>query len=313
MSSQASEAIEPNRSGHLPQGEHRIFWELHVAGMDGGEEAPRETICLLNGLAMHTRAWYGFLPRLTDRYDVLLYDYLGQGQSSCPDEPHFIPDFAHALRAILDHLEIQRIHLLGISYGGFVALDFARLYQERLHTLTLSGILLSHERQFQMYQDLSLRFYRGGPEAFELYTHYLYEKIFGEPFLRALEPEKLEEMRRRFFERYRDRVHSLVRLTEAQNPFFEGLDQRLPEYRAIRTPTLLVAGGQDRALPRWQQEPILEVIPDIRFELVEGAGHVLYLERPDTFFPLLRAFLAACATDFEAPKPSVPDSADLGG
>ncbi|MDY7096492.1 MAG: hypothetical protein SX243_26265, partial [Acidobacteriota bacterium] len=77
MTSPSPGAIEPTRSGHLPQGEHQIFWELHSGG-----EAPRDTVCLLNGLAMHTRAWYGFLPRLTDRYDVLLYDYLGQGQSS---------------------------------------------------------------------------------------------------------------------------------------------------------------------------------------------------------------------------------------
>ncbi|NIN72368.1 MAG: alpha/beta fold hydrolase, partial [Gemmatimonadetes bacterium] len=66
-----------------------------------------------------------------------------QGDSSCPDEPHFVPDFCDYLTGILDHLGIERIHVMGISYGGFIALDYGRLYQERLHTLTLSGILLS--------------------------------------------------------------------------------------------------------------------------------------------------------------------------
>jgi 3-oxoadipate enol-lactonase len=283
--------LTPDRSGFLESGEQRIWWEYFGQG-------DREAVCLLNGLAMHTKAWYWCLPELADEYDVLLYDYLGQGQSSCPDEPYLIPDFCHALTAILDQLEIARIHAMGISYGGFIALDYGRLYQERLHTLTLSGILLSRERQFEMYQDLSLRFYRAGAEGFELYTHYLYEKIFGEPFLRALPAERLEEMRLRFFERYKDRVHSLVRLTEAQNPFFDGLDERLGEYRAVRTPVLLVSGEQDRVLPLWQQRKILDVFPDIRFELVEGAGHVLYLERREVFFPLLKAFLRAKATDF---------------
>ncbi len=284
--------VVPDKSGHLPFGDQRIYWEYHGRG-------DKEAVCLLNGLAMHTGAWYWCLPELTDEYDVLLYDYLGQGQSSCPDEPHFIPDFCHCLTGILDHLGIARIHVMGISYGGFIALDYGRLYQDRLHTLTLSGILLSHERQFEMYQDLSLRFYRSGPVAFEIYTHYLYEKIFGEPFLRALPAETLEDMRRRFHDRYKDRVHSLVRLTEAQNPFFDGLEERLPEYRAVRTPILLVSGEQDRVLPLWQQKQMLDIFPDIRFELIEGAGHVLYLEKKDEFFPMLKEFMRAKSTSFE--------------
>ena len=285
-----SEVI-PDKSGHLRFGEHRIYWEYHGKG-------DKEAVCLLNGLAMHTGAWYWCLPELTDEFDVVLYDYLGQGQSSCPDEPYSIPDFCRYLTGILDHLGLDKIHTMGISYGGFIALDYGRLYQDRLHTQTLSGILLSHERQFEMYQDLSLLFYRSGPEAFEIYTHYLYEKIFGEPFLRAIPAVTLEDMRGRFFDRYKDRVHSLVRLTEAQDPYFEGLEDRLDEYRAVATPTLLVSGEQDRVLPLWQQKKMLDVFPDIRFELIEGAGHVLYLEKREEFFSILRAFLAAKSTDF---------------
>ncbi|MGB5295617.1 MAG: alpha/beta hydrolase [Thermoanaerobaculia bacterium] len=286
--------ISPDKSGHLQFGDNEIWWEYFGQG-------DKEAVCLLNGLAMHTKAWYWFLKQFQPDYDVILYDYLGQGLSSCPNEPHFIPEQARYLTGIMDHLDIDKIHLTGISYGGFVGLDFARLYQDRLYTNTLSGILLSHERHFQMYQDLSLRFYAGGPEAFEIYTHYLYEKIFGEGYLKATPPETLEDMRQRFHDRYKHRVHSLVRLTEAQNPFFEGLDERLAEYRAVQTPTLLISGSQDRCLPLWQQEKLLDVFPDIRYLLVEGAGHVVYLERPEIFFPVLRAFMKAKSTDFEMP------------
>lgn len=275
----------PLKSGFLPAGEHRIWWELHGTG-------ERETVCLLNGLAMHTKAWYPFLDDLPG-YDVLLYDYLGQGDSSAPDEPFTIPDLAGYLVAILDHLAIAQVHVMGVSYGGFVALDFARLFQERLATLTLSGILLSHERTFELYQAMSLRFYAGGPALFPLYTHYLYEKIFGERFLLAVPPETFEAMRLRFEERYVDRIHSLVRLTLAQNPFFDGLEARLPEYRAVRTPTLILAGEQDRAIPLWAQAKLADVFPDSRFELLPEAGHVVYLERRDLFFPRLARFLAS--------------------
>ena len=230
---------------------------------------------------------------------MLLFDYPGQGDSDSPDEPTTIPDLAGHLLAILEHLRLPAVHLVGISYGGFVALDFARLYQDRLHTLVLSGILLSHERQFQMYQDLSLRFYRGGAAAFELYTHYLYEKIFGEAFLRAVDPADLEAMRRRFHERYAERVHSLVRLTEAQDPFFAQLDDHLPGYGAIDTPTLILAGAEDRAIPPRMQRPIADVLADARYVEIPAAGHVVHLERRDVFFPALRAFFAARRTDVD--------------
>ena len=267
----------PDASGHLQRGPHRVWWERFGTGA-------ADTVVLFNGLAMHTRAWHPFLADLRPGHDVLLYDYLGQGQSSSPDEPYSIPALADDLAAILDHVGIDRVHAVGVSYGGFIALDFARRHPQRLHTLTLSGILLARERQFAMYQDLSLRFYRGGPAAFELYTRYLYEKIFGEAFLRRTPPETLEAMRERFHERYRERVHALVRLTEAQDPFFAALDANLPGYRSILCPALVVAGDQDRAIPLWQQRSLLAVLPDVRLEVLADTGHVVYLEQRERFF-----------------------------
>ena len=100
-------------------------------------------------------------------------------------------------------------------------------------------------------------------------------------------------MRLRFEQRYVDRIHSLVRLTAAQDPFFEGVDERLPAYRAVSAPTLILAGEQDRAIPIWAQAKLAQVFPNSRFELVPESGHVVYLERRDLFFPRLQRFLAA--------------------
>jgi 3-oxoadipate enol-lactonase len=284
--------ITPLRSGHLTVGDQKIWWEYHGTG-------DREVVALLNGLAMHTRAWYGFLPLLSDGWDVILFDYQGQGQSSKDDIPYFIPDFARYLSMILDENDVEKIHVMGISYGGFIGLEFARLFQERTHTLCLSGILASHEKLFSMYQAISLRFYRGTRNEFELYTHYMYEKIFGEAFVAKLSDADLDAMRQRFFERYVDHRHCLIRLTEAQNPFFGALEENMAGYRAIETPTIMIAGSQDRAIPLWQQKKICGILPNSRWIEIEGAGHVVYLERPDVFFPMLRAFMAAGSVEFE--------------
>ena len=287
------EEIAPLRSGHLEVDGFKIWWEYHGTG-------DRECCCLLNGLAMHCKAWYGFLPRLTDRYDVILYDYLGQGESSTDDVTLSDPGIRRYLKLIMDEVKVERVHLMGISYGGFIGLDFARLYQERLHTLTLSGILLSHEKLFDLYQEISLRFYRSTDEVFEIYTQYMYEKIFGEAFAANIPPEAFEAMRQRFYDRYIDQRHCLIRLTEAQKSVFWRSSRTT--WRATgpsRTPTVLIAGSQDRAIPLWQQKRILDIVPDSRWLEIPGAGHVVYLEKPDQFFGSLRRFFERKTLDFE--------------
>ena len=286
--------ISPTREGFIEADGHRIHWEYFGDGA-------REAICLLNGLALSTKAWYAFLPRLHPEFDVVLYDYLGQGESSDPDQPYSITSFAEYLAAIMDEVGIGALHLMGISYGGFVALEFARLHHRRLHTLTLSGILLEPEELFEMYEAMSLRFYRGGPELFGLYTHYLYEKIFGEAFVRKVTREGLEPMRQRFEERYKHDIHCLVRLTEAQEEYFDSLDARMPEYRAVTTPTLVMPGAQDRCIPLWAQRAMCDVFPDSRWLEIPEAGHVVYLEQPATFFGTLKAFMRAKSTSFAIP------------
>jgi len=289
-----NQEIQPDRSGHLEVDGQRIWWEYHGKG-------DREVVCLLNGLAMHTKAWYGFLPQLIDDYDVILYDFLGQGESSKEDVPYFIDDLAHHLALIMDENGVDKIHPMGISYGGFIALEFARLYPERLHTLVLSGILASREKLFDMYQDISLLFYRGDKAVFELYTHYMYEKIFSERFVKNISDEQLAAMRQRFYDRFVDYRYCLIRLTEAQDPFFETIDERVAGYREVTVPTLILAGAHDRAIPLWQQEKLADIFPNSRYELVPESGHVVYIERPDIFFPALKRFMAAKSVDFEMP------------
>jgi 3-oxoadipate enol-lactonase len=289
-----SEQLKPTKSGFIHPDGHDIWYEYFGDGR-------REVVALLNGLAMSTRAWYGFLPLLLDDYDVLLYDYLGQGESSKPDAPYSITRIAQYLTSIMDELGVEKIHSMGISYGGFIALEHARQFHRRLHTLTLSGIILSREELFEQYEAISLRFYRESPERFDLYTEYMYEKIFGEPFVRRVTRAGLEPMRQRFVERYRDDVHCLIRLTEAQEEYFGELDNRMPEYRAVTTPVLIMPGEQDRAIPLWAQKKMLDVFPNSRWELIPEAGHVVYLERPDVFFPTLKAFMQAKSVDFEVP------------
>lgn len=87
----------PDRSDFLSADGHTIYWELFGSGSG-------EIVCLLNGLAMQTSAWYGFLPRLRPDYDVLLWDYPGQGRSTTADAPYLIDRIASYLVLILERI-----------------------------------------------------------------------------------------------------------------------------------------------------------------------------------------------------------------
>ncbi|MGD8398388.1 MAG: alpha/beta hydrolase, partial [Anaerolineae bacterium] len=210
-----------------------------------------------------------------------------------------ISRFANYLVRIMDELGIERVHPIGVSYGGFIAAELGRLYGDRLHTLTLSGIILTRETLFQMYHDLSLMFYRLPEPAFEIYTHYMYEKIFGEAFAQMVYGKSSERTRLKFYDRYHERKYCLIRLTEAQDPFFERIDRDPDAYRGVTTPTLIFTGEQDRALPPWQQRKLLDILPNARQIMVPESGHLTYLERPDIFWPAVRAFLGAKTVDFD--------------
>lgn len=287
--------LEPTRSGKIDveSGTRSIYWEYFGNG-------EKEVVLLLNGLAMLTRSWYRTVPLLHPEYDILLYDYFGQGHSSQEDEPYFIPRLADYLVQVMDTLEVEKIHPIGVSYGGFIAADLGRLHQDRLHTLTLSGILLTRETNFQMYQDLSLRFYQEPEPAFEIYTHYLYEKIFGEEFATRIYGPAMESGREKFFDRYKDRKYCLVRLTEAQNPFFENIDNDPDAYRNIKTPTLILTGACDRAIPPWQQEKMISILPNSRQIFLPGSGHMTYMESPEIFWPTVKKFFSLKSLDFDA-------------
>jgi 3-oxoadipate enol-lactonase len=283
----------PSRTGFVPveDGTRQIYWEYFGDGQ-------REVVVFLNGLAMLTNSWYRTVPFLHPDYDVLLYDYFGQGQSSQEDEPYFIHRFADYLIQVMDAAGVDKIHPIGVSYGGFVAAELGRLHQDRLHTLTLSGILLTRETLFQMYQDISLRFYRSTDEVFDIYTQYLYEKTFGEAISRKIYGGAMERGRFKFYDRYREKKYCLVRLTEAQDPFFANIDNEPDAYRNVQTPTLILTGEQDRAIPPWQQNKLLAILPNSRQVTLPECGHMTYMERPDIFWPTLRQFFAAKSVDF---------------
>ena len=100
--------------------------------------ADRETVVLHHGMAKNHKLWFAWVPILARHYRVVRFDMRGMGQSSTPQPgyPWSVDNFAGDLLEFLDKLELSKVHLIGETVGGSIAMRFATLHQERLLSLT---------------------------------------------------------------------------------------------------------------------------------------------------------------------------------
>lgn len=100
-------------------------------------EGAGDPLVLIHGVGASLEVWDGVAARLRDHYRVVRYDQRGHGQSDKASGPYTVEVFSNDLRALLDALAIERVHVAGHSLGGLVAQSFALDYPARLLKLAL--------------------------------------------------------------------------------------------------------------------------------------------------------------------------------
>lgn len=105
----------------------------------GADDAP--AVVFLHGFSLDTRTWNGQVDAFSERYRVVRYDLRGFGRSAVPEEG---VTYQHQedLRALLDTLAIDRTAVIGQSFGGAVALDFALQHPQRVSALVTVGAVM---------------------------------------------------------------------------------------------------------------------------------------------------------------------------
>jgi len=100
-----------------------------------------DTILLVHGVADTSRAWFAWVPQLGRRFRVLRPDLRGFGQSSVPPSNYqwSLTGFAKDLKALLDHLQIPTVHIVGQRIGGSVVMQFAHDYPDLVKSLVVIG------------------------------------------------------------------------------------------------------------------------------------------------------------------------------
>jgi 3-oxoadipate enol-lactonase len=261
--------VTASSNGHLSRDGDDVYYEAF-----GDPQAP--VVVLGHGAGGNHGIWFQQVPVFARDYRVITWDQRGFGLSTNRHELAHPTTATGDLLAILDHLAVERAHLVGQSMGGWAALGLALAHPERVQSLVLADTLggIPVEGWFKAAAALPPRV---GP--------------FNHP---ALSND--------FCVRNPERAHLYLKIGGLrrdphadQGVLLRGLGEvsyDTDELAALDIPTLFIVGTQDEIFP---PASILEAATRIggaRVTQIEGAGHSPYFEQPDTWNSLVQSFWA---------------------
>ncbi len=255
-----------------------VFYEL-----DG--DASRPKIVILNGIMMSTKSWVPFMNTLLEHFQVLRLDFFDQGMSHKLVGETYTHDIQlDLLKGLLDHLNIKKINVVGISYGGNAALAFACKYQEYVKRLMLFN---SSAYTSAWLKDIGEGWMKAGATRDgALYYKVAIPVIYSSKYYE----EKLDWMRARekvllpIFSNP-DFLDAMERLTISAEPY----DVR-EKLKDIEVPVLIVSAELDTLTPMKDQEYLYNHIKNSNWIKLPDVGHASMYENPIIFTSLITGF-----------------------
>jgi pimeloyl-ACP methyl ester carboxylesterase len=251
-------------------------------------------LLLLHGVAGSSRSWMPAMHLLQHDFTVLAPDFLGHGQSAKPPGDYSLGNHASSMRDFLQLLGIERATVVGQSFGGGVAMQFAYQFPEMCERLVLvdAGGLGREVNWILRLVTLPAAEYVM-PVLFPRFV-----RDWGDSAARFLGDRGIHNARAA------EMWRSYTSLTEAENrqafvrtvravidPGGQSVSAIDRLYLAARTPTLIVWGDQDTMIPVDHAYKAHEAIPNSRLEIMEGVGHFPQVEDPIRFVEVLTDFL----------------------
>ncbi|MCU0444716.1 MAG: alpha/beta hydrolase [Microscillaceae bacterium] len=236
-------------------------------------------IVFIHGLANDCRVWQPQFEAFSSYFKPIVYDVRGFGQST-PAEPHLAAD---DLKALLDELQIAQAHIIGVSMGGNIALNFAQCYPERV------AKLVAVDADVYGFDDYTAEFKQLFREVYELgktkgalpaKLHWARSPL--------LQPKIINEYTPLIAQMIKE--YSGIHLTDPKllpgaNP---PTASRLIE---IKAPTLVIVGENDLQDFQRIADLLVQKIPNAQKIVILQAGHQPNLEAPETFNELVIEFL----------------------
>jgi pimeloyl-ACP methyl ester carboxylesterase len=252
-------------------------------------------LLLLHGVGCTHRTWLPVLDALARRYTVIAPDLLGHGESDKPRADYSIGAFANGMRDLLTVLDIDTVTVVGHSFGGGVAMQFAYQFPERTERLVLVG---SGGLGPDVSAAIKAITFTGFHQVMELLTLPGVRHV-GTTGLKALSLTGLDQFRdydevAAIYDSFRDRraraaIRHVVRaVVDWQGQIVTMADRA---YLTEAMPMCVVWGEKDRVIPVSHAARAAELAPGAQVEVIPNAGHFPHKDHPERFVRILDDFV----------------------
>ncbi len=243
-----------------------------------------EPLVMITGTASTQDSWLFQTPVFKKHYRVVIFDNRGAGRSDRPIGPYSIKMMADDTVGLMNHLGIEKAHILGHSMGGMIAQELAINYPERVLRLVLASTFARRDEANGFSSELSqaLR-YLGYNEKHSdsdignipnrkavnaLYGLFFNKRLYRTIFIALM---KLRVRRVKGTVRYIEQFEAVLGHNTADR------------LQLVSAPTLVITGSKDRVFKPGSSELIAELIPDARFVRVDNGSHVFFVEMRNKF------------------------------
>lgn len=241
-------------------------------------------LLILNGIMMSTMSWGAFEKHFTKENKLILVDLLDQGQSDKMTEAFTQDIQVEVVKALLDELKMDKVSILGTSYGGEVALQFAVKYANRVHRMVLANTVAKTNAWLKEIGE-AWNYAVNVPEAYysttipTIYSPRYYDRK------KEWMAQRKEVLTKTAFAN-KDFLDSMVRLTNSAND--HDVVDALPK---IEIPTLIIGCEQDHITPLEEQRFMAERMPNAELIILPETGHAAFYERPYVFTAIMLGFI----------------------
>lgn len=268
----ASTSADEPAPGHFVEVENgKIYYEECGTGPDA-------VVLIHDGIA-HSAVWDGVWPAFCKQFHTVRYDRRGYGRSPAAATWYYETDDLYTL---LRHLKISRAFLVGSSHGGALTIDFTLAHPKLVEGMVLVGAVVSGYG----FSDHFLNRGNANNQPLEkndsagMISNWANDKYL----LAADHPEAKKKLHDILSAAPQDLNHS---------DFPRPTPDSLPRLNEIRVSTLILVGDVDIPDVHAHAGVIEAGIPNSRRIIVEDAGHLMYLEKPEEFSRLVIAFINA--------------------
>ena len=265
----------PRKNGFAQVNETNLYYEIQGRG---------ETIIFIHARSINTSMWDDQFDYFAKKYQVVRYDVRGYGKSSLPaDKPYSHQD---DLKALLDYLNKSQAHVLGLSMGGGIAIDFTLAYPEHVTSLIACDTALGGFQWSETQMKRSKWLYENLVRAYqEQKLQAAIDVYLQDPLVQPALDKGLQYVLVQQLGAYQGwHLINPDPLQQLDPPAINRLQE-------IHIPTLLIVG--DRDLDYFQEiiKTIHGSVQNARKEVIANSGHVTNMEQPEIFNEVVMGFL----------------------